>query len=166
MTIGSFPIRQTQCLKTPSKVWILTQTERTQSLQFWSVLGSKSQVPVNHINLVKLTKNKLFGPKLGINCDLRPRQRIMRNSHIAYNRTIHLYFLNVKFQLLGICCSRLYLEETRTVFFVQDPIGFNFLFFILFYFISIYFLGRGELGTITPVNNVGLNWNFVHMQSL
>ena len=141
--------------------WLKRNARKVYSFgPFW---GPSLRSQKNHIILVKLTKNKLFGPKLGINCDLRPRQRIMRNSHIAYNRTIHLYFLNVKFQLLGICCSRLYLEETRTVFFVQDPIGFNFLFFILFYFISIYFLGGGELGTITPVNNVRLNWNFVHM---
>ena len=141
--------------------WLKRNARKVYSFgPFWG-LSLRSQK--NHIILVKLTKNKLFGPKLVINCDLRPRQRVMRNSHIAYNRTIHLYCLNVKFQLLGICCSRLYLEETTTFFFVQDPIGFNFLFFILFYFISIYFLGGGELGTITPVNNVRLNWNFVHM---
>ena len=141
--------------------WLKRNARKVYSFgPFW---GPSLRSQKNHIILVKLTKNKLFGPKLAINCDLRPRQRVMRNSHIAYNRTIHLYCLNVKFQLLGICCSRLYLEETTTFFFVQDPIGFNFLFFILFYFISIYFLGGGELGTITPVNNVRLNWNFVHM---
>ena len=31
---GSLLIRQMQCLKTPSKFWILAQRERTQSLQF------------------------------------------------------------------------------------------------------------------------------------
>ena len=46
-------------------------------------------------------------------------QRVIRNSHIACNRTFHLYFLNAKFQLLGICRSQLYQEET-TAFLVHD----------------------------------------------
>ena len=36
----SLPTRQTQCLKNPSKFWILAQIEHTQSLQHWSILGS------------------------------------------------------------------------------------------------------------------------------
>ena len=32
-------IRQTQCLKNPSKLWILAQMKRMQSSQFWSILG-------------------------------------------------------------------------------------------------------------------------------
>ena len=47
-----------------------------------------------------------LGSKLGLNCPLEP----------CYNRTIHQYFLDSKFQLLGICCSRLYLEEITTFF--------------------------------------------------
>ena len=39
LTRGILPIRQTQCLKNPSKFWILAQMECTQSLQFWSILG-------------------------------------------------------------------------------------------------------------------------------
>ena len=39
LTRGSLPIRQTQCLKNPSKFWILAQMERTQSLPFWSISG-------------------------------------------------------------------------------------------------------------------------------
>ena len=35
----SLPTRQTQCLKNPSKCWILAQMERTQSLRFCSILG-------------------------------------------------------------------------------------------------------------------------------
>ena len=38
LTIGS-PIRYTHCLKNPSKYWNLAQMERTESLQFWSILG-------------------------------------------------------------------------------------------------------------------------------
>ena len=83
-------------------------------------------------------KQIFFGPNLGINCPLGPRQRIIRNSDIAYDRTIHLYFLHAKFQLLSICCSQLYLEETTKVFLVQDPIGPNFLFSNSFYFIYFY----------------------------
>ena len=41
---------------------------------------------------------------------------------IACNRTFHLYLLDAKFQLLGICRSQLYPEEA-TVFLVHDPIG-------------------------------------------
>ena len=33
------PIRQTHCLKNPSKFWNLAQIERTESLWFWSILG-------------------------------------------------------------------------------------------------------------------------------
>ena len=36
----SAPIRVTQCLKSSSKFSILAQMECTQSLQFWSILGS------------------------------------------------------------------------------------------------------------------------------
>lgn len=59
---------------------------------------------------------------MSLNCPLEPNQRVIRNSHTAYNRTTHLYFLDGKFQLVGICCSWLYPEETNTLFFAQDPI--------------------------------------------
>ena len=38
LTRGS-PIRQTYCLKNPSKFWNLAQMECTESLWFWSILG-------------------------------------------------------------------------------------------------------------------------------
>ena len=41
LTRGSLPIRQTQCLKKLSKIWILIQMGRTQNLQFWSSLGAR-----------------------------------------------------------------------------------------------------------------------------
>ena len=75
--------------------------------------------------LVKLSKKKFFwGSKSGLNCPppMGPRQRVIRNSHMAYNRTIYLYFPDTNFQLLDICRSRVYPEETTT-FLVQDPIG-------------------------------------------
>ena len=46
-----------------------------------------------------------------------PRQRVIRNFHIAYNRTIHLYFLNAKFHPLRDCFSRLYIEEIALFWF-------------------------------------------------
>ena len=59
-----------------------------------------------------------LGSKLRLNCPLGPHQRVIRNSDIDYNRTIHLYFLDAKFQLLDICCSWLYREES---FFGSGP---------------------------------------------
>ena len=47
-------------------------------------------------------------------------KRSFANSHIAYNRTIHLYCLNIKFQLLGICHFRL-CQKKPLGFLVQDP---------------------------------------------
>ena len=66
-------------------------------------------------------------------------EKVIRNSHISYNRTIHLYFLDAKFQLLGICCSGLYLEETTTFFLFRTQL--DLFCFILFY--SIFFFGGG-----------------------
>ena len=44
-------------------------------------------------------------------------------SPVTYNRTIHLYFLDVKFQPLGICCFQHLQEETPTFLLVQDRFG-------------------------------------------
>ena len=142
LTRCSLPMRQTHCLKNPSKPWILPQMEHIQSLQFWSRAQSTTGKPkilvktktsvkttslgiLNNVSprsqkdhriLVKLRKKTFFVPKLFLNCPLGSHQRVIRNSHIAYNRTIHLYFLDAKFQLLGICCSRLYPEVATTIF--------------------------------------------------
>ena len=67
-----------------------------------------------------------------------PRQRFIRNSHIAYNRTIHQYYLNAKFHFLGNCRYWLYPEEITTFFWFRIHLG-QFLDF---------------LRAITPVNNV------------
>ena len=151
--------------------------ERTQSLQFWFILGPNILLenqkyclrPKNsgktrslgisnnispryqkyHIILIKLTKNKLFGPNLGINCSLRPHQRVIRNSHIANKRTV---YLDTKFQLLVLDFTQ---KKQQCFFFFQDPIGPIFLFFI--YFILFIFCGGSRLETITPVNKVKLN---------
>ena len=101
---------------TTGKPNVLLKTKvfaKTKSLEISNNVSPKSQK--NHRILVKLSKKKttFFGP----NCPLGPCQRVVRNSHIAYNRTIHLYFLVAKLQLLSICCYWLYLEETTFIWF-------------------------------------------------
>ena len=126
---------------TARKPKILPKTsisEKTASFEISNNISPRSQ---KHRRIfVKLSKKNVFGPKLGLNCPLDLRQRVITNSHIAYNGTIHLYFLDAKFQLLGISHSRLYPEET-TMFFGSGP---NWV--IL-----------GGLRPITPVNNVRLS---------
>ena len=143
----------------------------TQSLQFWYILGVqftarkpktllKTKISAkttflgisnnisprsqeDHRILVKLSKKT---PK---NCPMGPHQRVIRHSHIAYNKTIHLDFLDTKFHLPGICRSRLYSEEAST-FFGSGP--------------NLAHFG-GYFGAITLVNNMKLNWNFDHGSS-
>ena len=110
---------------------------KPSSLRISNNISRRSQKKSH--NSCKINQSKFFGPKLGINCSLRLGQRDFRNSHIAYSRAIQLYFLDTKFQFLGICCSRLHLDETT--FFCSGP---NWTRFFIFYFIpfySIYFLG-------------------------
>ena len=81
--------------------------------------------------VVKLKFFKIFciisesmkGGKLGLNCPLGIHQRVVRNFHIAYNRTIHLCFLDANFHFLGICCSLLYPKETTTFFWFRTQSG-------------------------------------------
>ena len=56
----------------------------------------------NHRILVKLSNINIFLNQIAT---MGLHQSVIRNSHIAYNKTIHLYFLDAKFQLLGICSS-------------------------------------------------------------
>ena len=108
-------------IDTAGKPKILLKTKssgKTISLGISNNIIARSQR--NHRILVKLSK-KNWGPKLSLNCPYGLCQRVTGNSHIAYNRTFHLYFLDAKFKLLGICGSHLYPEET-TVFLVHDPI--------------------------------------------
>ena len=44
------------------------------------------------IQLIK--KNFFFGPIMGLNCHLVPAQRVNTNSHLAWNRTIHPWFMD------------------------------------------------------------------------
>ena len=111
---------------TPRKPKILLKPKisaKTASLGISNNVSPRSQK--NHKILVKLSKKNIFGPKftLSLNWLLGLRQRVIRNPQVAYNRTIYLYFLDAKFQLLGIFCSLFYLEKTTTFFSVQDPIG-------------------------------------------
>ena len=143
----------------------------TQSLQFWYILGVqftarkpkillKTKISAkttslgisnnisprsqkDHRILVKLSK------KTPQNCPMGPHQRAIRNSHIAYNKAIHLDFLDTKFHLPGTCRSRLYSEEAST-FFGSGPNSAHF---------------RGYFEAITLVNNMKLNWNFDHGSS-
>ena len=96
----------------PENQKILLKTKssgKTTSLGIWNNISPRSQK--NHRILVKLSKTN-WGSKLGLNYPHGLRQRVIRNAHIIYNRTFHLYLLDAKFQLLGICRSQLYLGET------------------------------------------------------
>ena len=109
------------CWKTKN---ITKNQKKPASLGISNDLSFRSQN--NHRILVKLSKkNEFFWSKLGLNCPLEPNQQVNRNSHIAYNRTIHLYFLDAKFHLVGICCPELNQKETATFFLIQDPIWFR-----------------------------------------
>ena len=55
---------------------------------------------------------------MGLNCTHVLCQKVIRNSHMTYNRTFQQYFLDAKFQPLGICCSQLYPKETTIFWFV------------------------------------------------
>ena len=73
-------------------------TKTSYILRNISYVSFRSQK--NHIILVKLSKTKFFwgGSKLGLNCPMVPLLKVIINSHIANNTTIHL---DAKFQLLG-----------------------------------------------------------------
>ena len=92
---------------TAEKPKILLNIKISAKTTFLGISDNVSTRPQKHYRiLVKLSKKKnFFGPKLSLNCPMGPCQWIIKNSYIAYNRTIHLYFLNAKFHLLGICCS-------------------------------------------------------------
>ena len=94
-----------QLIARKPKILLKTKTSaKTASLGISNNVSPTSHK--NHRILVKLSKKHInFGPILGLNCPLGPHQRAIRNSHIGYNRTIHLYFLDATFQLLGICHS-------------------------------------------------------------
>ena len=100
---------------TAGKPKILLKTKisaKTTSLGIPNNISARSQR--NHIVLVKLSENleaqigSKSPPPIGL-C-----QRVIRNPHIAYNRTFYLYFLYGKFQLLGICRSQLYPVKTTS----------------------------------------------------
>ena len=65
-----------------------------------------------------------------------PRQRVITNSLIGFNMTIHLYFLDFKFQLLNICYFD-FSQKKPLRFFGSGPIWAHF---------GIFFLGGGGGG--------------------
>ena len=108
---------------TAGKPKILLKTKLFGKTTFLGISNNVSlRTLKNNIILVNLSKKTILWPKCGINFPLGPRQRIIRNSHIACNRIIHLYFPDAKFQFLGICCYQL-LQEQTIFFLVQDPTG-------------------------------------------
>ena len=105
------------------KIFLKTKiSEKAASLGISNNVNPRSQK--HHRIIVKLSKKKtFFGPKLGLNCFLELHQRVIRNSLIGYNRTMHLYFLDAKFQLLSISRSPLYQEETAMFFWFRTQLG-------------------------------------------
>ena len=101
---------------------ILLKTKSSGKTTFLWISNNITLRSQKNLSILVKSIKKNWGPKLGLNFPHRLRQRVIGNSHTAYNRTFHLYFLDAKFQLLGICHSQLYPEET-TVFWVHDPIG-------------------------------------------
>ena len=94
----------------------------------------------NHRIFVELSKKKL-----GLNCDLVPHQRFIKNSHISYNRVIHL-LSGCQVSSSGYLLFSTLPRRNDNVYFGSGP-NWPIL---------------GGLGAITPVNNVRLSWNFDH----
>ena len=88
-----------------------------------SAKATKFQFPKKSKNYCKI--KPFFGLKLGLNCPPGAVPKVIRNSKVGYNKTIHLYFLGAKFQLLRICRSRLNLEETTTFLWFRIQISQN-----------------------------------------
>ena len=132
---------------TAGKPKILQKTKisaKTTSLGISNNVSPRSQK--NNRVLAKLNK-KNWGPKLGLHCPIWQCQGVIRNSHIAYNSTYHLYFLDVKFQLLSI--SVLNFIQQKQLFFVSWSYWVNFDCF----------------RAIIPLNNVRMSWHFDHEES-
>ena len=70
------------------------------------------------------------------------RTKVLRETQTVYNRNLSLHVLGAKFQFLCICCSRFYLEETTTFFWLSAQLGSFWVF-----------------RAINPVNNIRLSWN-------
>ena len=112
---------------TVGKQKILLKTKnfaKTASLGIINNVSHRSQQ--NQRIFGNLSLNTFCGPKLDVNC--HHGSVSFTNSHIVYNRTTHLYFLDVKFQLFRICRFRLQPKETAR-FFSSGPILAHFWFF-------------------------------------
>ena len=95
---------------------ILLKTKSSGKTTFLWISNNITLRSQKNLSILVKSIKKNWGPKLGLNFPHRLRQRVIGNSHTAYNRTFHLYFLDAKFQLLGICHSQLYPEETIVFF--------------------------------------------------
>ena len=81
----------------------------------------KSQVPIKPVKSFYPSKIKQYIYMRGrSNCPLVPFLKVIIHSHLAYNATFHP---DAKFQLLVICCSRLYLKETIKFFWFRTQFG-------------------------------------------
>ena len=143
---GSLPVKETQCLKNPSKFSILAQIECTQSLQFWSILGHNLPLG-NQKNCLKPNfMQKMHSQEyqttqvLGSRKITGPHQRFIRNSHISYNRVIHL-LSGCQVSSSGYLLFSTLPRRNDNVYFGSGP-NWPIL---------------GGLGAITPVNNVRLS---------
>ena len=87
----------------PIYCWKTKIFAKTASFAIINNISPRSQK--NHRILAKLSRKTFFGFKLGLHY-----QHGSKSHHkllYSLNRTIHLYFLDVKFQIVIICCFRL-----------------------------------------------------------
>ena len=107
---------------TVAKPKILLKTKITAKIAPLVIINNVSpRSQKNHRILSSLAKKHFLGPNWVYITAIG--QRVITNSHIAYNRTIHLYFLDVNFQLLDIYHFRLWPEETTTFFWFRTYLG-------------------------------------------
>ena len=83
-----------------AKMLLNTRISTKTSYILRNIKLCKFQVPEKSHYSCKVKQNKIFwgGSKLGLNCPMVPLLKVIINSHIANNTTIHL---DAKFQLLG-----------------------------------------------------------------
>ena len=130
---------------TAGKLKILLKTKISGKPTFLGISNSISPTSQkkSHISS-KINQKQMFWTQIWYKLQSKAMSKGYQNSHIAYNRTIYIYFLDAKFQLLGICCSRLYLEEA--FFFGTVHNWINFLIFLFYFILFIFWCGRGERG--------------------
>ena len=125
MSFGSYRTHQTFTVLvhfgvqfTAGKPKILLTTKISAKTISLGISNNVSPRPKkNHRILIKLSESNILCTQIGFKMSPWGHTKVShRNSSIAYNRTIHLYFLNVKFEVLSFFCSRLYPEKITTYF--------------------------------------------------